>query len=148
MCDIWRILDTLGTSKERAWMFNILLFRVGEWGEWNFTAPLVGNSVVLFGGGPESERIVLCAVLMQRAICLKGTLCHVVIVSHCPLCWWHCRDWHQAERFGEYNIHVAPICYPRPWPGLAHGAMSECSWGCDRVVFADSLKKLKSKLRS
>lgn len=26
------------------------------------------NGVVLFGGGPESERIVLCAVLMQRVI--------------------------------------------------------------------------------
>lgn len=40
-------------------------------GELNFTVPLVGNGVVLFGRGPESERIVLCAVLMQRVIAWK-----------------------------------------------------------------------------
>lgn len=58
----------------------------------------------------------------------------------------HCRHWHQTERFGEYNIRVATICYPRPLQGLSHGAMFDSSRGCDRVAFADSLVEVESSV--
>lgn len=139
---LWRILDTLGTTKERTWKFNSLRFGGGI--KFHRTTGWKQRCVIWRKAWIREDCSLRCAD--AACYCLKGTLCHVVIVSHCPLCWWHCRDWHQAERFGEYNIHVASICYPRPWPGLSHGAMFECSRGCDRVVFADSLEKLKSKV--
>lgn len=141
---LWRILDTLRMTKERTWKFNSLLFR-GGWGiKFHRTTGWKRRCVIWQRAWIREDCSLRCAD--AACYCLKGSLCHVVIVPHCPLCWWHCRDWHQAERFGEYNIRVASICYPRPWPGLSHGAMFECSRGCDRVIFADSLEKLKRKV--
>lgn len=65
--------------------------------------------------------------------CLKGHSPIVVIFVPLPLCWWHCRNWHHAERCGEYFSSGASICHPWPRLGLSHDAvqyMGHCTVVC------------------
>lgn len=61
-------------------------------------------------------------VLQNCVLCWCSVLLSERTFSHCcdsvplPLCWWHCRDWHQAERCGKYVSRGASICHPRALP--------------------------------
>lgn len=103
----------------------ILMIREVILNDWK---PLDGEVVPCLALGSD-EWGLYCAT--NCVLCWCSVLLSERAFSHCcdsvplPLCWWHCRDWDQAKRYGKYVSSGASTCHARPCPRLSQDAIYE-----------------------